>query len=364
MVKVKQASTTIGSYAYSPDGIRILSLESGSTTVSLNVGVNVIYEKTTGGTSVVNDYLFADGLLIAKISAGSVYYYHQDHLGNTRLVTVGSSTSFSTNYRAYGLAYRPVGTEPVFKYTGKPQSQSTGLYYYGARWYNTTLGRFLTRDPKTGQLTLPQSLNPYIYVLNNPLGYTDPTGMDWWNPLTWNEQQKAQAFTVLIVAVAVVAVVVTVVTCGATAPLAAAAIGAAVGAASSTALYTVTAGDKATLGGAALSALTGALSGAIGGGAGGAVASFAAKGSLQFLAGAAIAGVGQAAGNQAGKWIDSIATGQAYQTDPRLMLIDTGIGAVTFGAGAKLGLNREAVGYCCQSSLWPVDWPGWSGASG
>ena len=104
-----------------------------------------------------------------------------------RLVTVGSSTSSSTNYRAYGLAYRPVGTEPVFKYTGKPQSQSTGLYYYGARWYNTTLARFLTRDPKNGQLTFPQSLNPYIYVLNNPLRYTNPTGMDWWNPLSWKQ---------------------------------------------------------------------------------------------------------------------------------------------------------------------------------
>jgi len=51
-----------------------------------------------------------------------------------------------------------------------------GLYFYGARWYDSSLGRFLSPDsivPKPGN---PQSLNRYAYVLNNPLRYTDPTG--------------------------------------------------------------------------------------------------------------------------------------------------------------------------------------------
>jgi len=176
LTKVTQGSSTLGSYGYSPNGVRVLSIESGSSTVSLNMGVNVIYEKTIGQSS-SNDYVFADGLLIVKLSGGTVYYYHQDNLGNTRLVTVGSQIQYSSSYQPYGPAYHPSGTDPVYKYTRKPQSPATGLYYYGARWYNTTLGRFLTRDPFRGRATEPQTMNPYSYVSNRPMTMVDPTGM-------------------------------------------------------------------------------------------------------------------------------------------------------------------------------------------
>ena len=160
LTKVTQGSSTLGSYGYSPNGVRVLSIESGSSTVSLSMGVNVIYEKTIGQSS-SNDYVFADGLLIVKLSGGTVYYYHQDHLGNTRLVTVGSQIQYSSSYQPYGPAYHPSGTDPVYKYTRKPQSPATGLYYYGARWYNTTLGRFLTRDPFRGRATEPQTCSRF-----------------------------------------------------------------------------------------------------------------------------------------------------------------------------------------------------------
>ena len=45
-----------------------------------------------------------------------------------------------------------------------------------ARYYDPTTGRFLTRDPVPGVATLPQTLNPYAYALNNPVLYTDPSG--------------------------------------------------------------------------------------------------------------------------------------------------------------------------------------------
>jgi len=69
------------------------------------------------------------------------------------------------------------GSDPVYKYTGKPQSSVTGLYYYGARWYDQNTGRFQTRDPLAGEISEPQSLNPYTYAANSPTTLTDPTGM-------------------------------------------------------------------------------------------------------------------------------------------------------------------------------------------
>ncbi|MBM4461574.1 MAG: RHS repeat-associated core domain-containing protein, partial [Chloroflexi bacterium] len=48
-----------------------------------------------------------------------------------------------------------------------------GLYFYGARWYDSSLGRFLSPDPIVPSPGNPQSLNRYAYVLNNPLRFVN-----------------------------------------------------------------------------------------------------------------------------------------------------------------------------------------------
>ena len=50
------------------------------------------------------------------------------------------------------------------------------MYYYGARYYDPALGRFIAPDTIVPEPGNPQSLNRYAYVNNNPLKYTDPTG--------------------------------------------------------------------------------------------------------------------------------------------------------------------------------------------
>ena len=65
-----------------------------------------------------------------------------------------------------------------YRYTGKPEDPS-GLYYYGARYYDPLIGRFTTRDTVFGGLGDPQSQNRYAYCRNNPHKYIDPTG-HWW----------------------------------------------------------------------------------------------------------------------------------------------------------------------------------------
>jgi uncharacterized protein RhaS with RHS repeats len=54
------------------------------------------------------------------------------------------------------------------------------LYYFGARYYDSEIGRFITKDPDGGDATDPQSLNPYVYVRNNPVNLVDPDGRLVW----------------------------------------------------------------------------------------------------------------------------------------------------------------------------------------
>ena len=62
-------------------------------------------------------------------------------------------------------------------YTGK-EKDATGLYYYGARYYDPQIGKFITRDIIKGRKSNSQTLNLYTYCLNNPIKYIDPTGLD------------------------------------------------------------------------------------------------------------------------------------------------------------------------------------------
>lgn len=60
-------------------------------------------------------------------------------------------------------------------FTGQ-RLDGTGLYYYGARFYDPTIGRFISADSIVQTLYGPQTLNRYSYVTNNPLRYADPSG--------------------------------------------------------------------------------------------------------------------------------------------------------------------------------------------
>jgi RHS repeat-associated protein len=63
------------------------------------------------------------------------------------------------------------------KFTSQERDNETGLDYFLARYYSSTQGRFTSSDPLGGQILNPQTLNKYVYVRNNPLRLTDPTGM-------------------------------------------------------------------------------------------------------------------------------------------------------------------------------------------
>ncbi len=66
------------------------------------------------------------------------------------------------------------GYNNAFKFNGKEQDPETGMYYYGARYYDPKMSLFVSVDPLAEQF---QGWSPYNYTMNNPLNLVDPTGM-------------------------------------------------------------------------------------------------------------------------------------------------------------------------------------------
>ena len=104
-------------------------------------------------------------------------FYHGDALGSTRGITnTSQAVTDSVLYDGFGMTVSRTGTTPTpFGFVGKGQYQTdndSGLMLLGHRYYDASVGRFISSDPaKAGD-------NWYAYCDNNPLGKTDPNGLD------------------------------------------------------------------------------------------------------------------------------------------------------------------------------------------
>ena len=158
------------------DGGRVkkTATSDGNTTTTY---IGKLYVCEGGGCAKL---LYAGGQRIAikQVSSGSISYFHPDHLGSTSVLTNGSGTKEEDLvYYPYGETFTNTGTANVaYKYTGKELDDSTGLYFYEARYYDAVLGRFISADTLVPNPANPQAFNRYTYGNNNPILYNDPTG--------------------------------------------------------------------------------------------------------------------------------------------------------------------------------------------
>ena len=148
----------------------IISMPMGfsSSVLFSNVGVprveQVVSEEREGEG--ITRYVYGSGL-VASVSNGETEYYHQDRLRSNR-VTTDSSGEITGKY--YHLPFgQPIIDEVEYGFTGKEEDES-GLHYFGARYYDSNLGRFTRVDPVPSEPA-------YQYVANNPMNFVDPTGM-------------------------------------------------------------------------------------------------------------------------------------------------------------------------------------------
>jgi RHS repeat-associated protein len=128
-----------------------------------------------------NTYLYGpstgSGGGIAQQNIVGRQYYLGDALGSVRQLANPAGTVIQArSYEPFGKQLSTAGN-PLSKYafTGE-QQDPTGLIYLRARYYDPATGRFISKDPVRGLASLPQTLNPYTYAINNPVRYTDPSG--------------------------------------------------------------------------------------------------------------------------------------------------------------------------------------------
>ena len=167
-----------------------LSSNGFSITNAYIVGLNgEQVSETNGAGQWYHTNVFAKRQLLATYGASETYFALNDWLGTKRAevtpdgdLTTFASLPFGNDLTtATIVGNQPDATEQHF--TGKERDQESGNDYFGARYYASTTGRFLSPDWSAkvepvpyAKLDNPQSLNLYDYMLNNPLGGVDADG--------------------------------------------------------------------------------------------------------------------------------------------------------------------------------------------
>ena len=179
MVKVSFGSAYVARFISDGDGQRRKRVDNYGTVIYAGPH----YERNVGtgtDTSDVTTKLYWVQLgpfrrLIAVRKGGALSFIHHDHLGSTKAIS--GTSGGPMKYYPYGSTFQEVQNPPTDNlYTGQKRDLSTGLYFYGARYFSPAIGMFLQPDSIVPNPGNPQSLNRLSYCLNNPLKYIDPSG--------------------------------------------------------------------------------------------------------------------------------------------------------------------------------------------
>ncbi|MBI3020541.1 MAG: RHS repeat-associated core domain-containing protein [Candidatus Omnitrophica bacterium] len=192
LLGVEEDGTPLATYAYDAQGRRIeKAVGSGlgaQRTRYLYDGAQVLTE-TSATQALKARYVYGPGIdePLLMVRQGRFSYLHQDGLGSVTAATDARGALVETyRYRAFGegTVLAPDGSaraasalQNPYRFTGRELDGETNLYFYRARYYQQTIGRFLTPDPFPASPTNPQSLHRYSYVENNPINRLDPLGL-------------------------------------------------------------------------------------------------------------------------------------------------------------------------------------------
>ena len=127
-------------------------------------------------TTTVTKYYYFGTQRVAMAKGGEFRYLHGDHLGSTVMETnLSGAVITDQKYYAFGSQRDsgPVATD--HKFTGQ-KLDGSGLYYYNARYYDPTIGQFVSPDTIVPDPENVLAYNRYMYALGNPLKFVDSSG--------------------------------------------------------------------------------------------------------------------------------------------------------------------------------------------
>jgi RHS repeat-associated protein len=166
-------------FKYDPFGRRIQKAGPLGTTNYLYDGANraSVIEEVDGSGNIVARFAQGRGVdePLSGLVSSTTSYFEQDGLGSvTSLSSSSASTANTYIYDSFGKLTASTGTlTNPFQYTGREFDQQTGLYYYRARYYDASSGRFLSKDP----IRINGGIDYYVYVLDDPIDNEDPDGL-------------------------------------------------------------------------------------------------------------------------------------------------------------------------------------------
>lgn len=175
---------SVYTYAYNNEGQRVKISDGTITTLYPNKYFNL-----TGGKLVKHIWGLNETLATIETSGGVNKFYHlfADHLqSNTLATNISGGVEELLDYYPYGemrLDEKTSGFSEQRKYIGQEYDNFTALNYLNARYYNSAFARFVSQDPMVASLETcellkdPQMLNSYSYARNNPLSFTDKSGL-------------------------------------------------------------------------------------------------------------------------------------------------------------------------------------------
>jgi RHS repeat-associated protein len=175
-------------FKYDPFGRRIYKGSPSGPTVYVYDGDNIIEELNADG-SLGERYTYGPGVdepLVGQRQP-KVFYYEADGLGSiTSLTDPAGALAATYTYDSFGFLTASTGSATNwFRYTARQFDSSTALYYYRARYYDPSIGRFISEDP----VRMKGGINSYRYVSNSPINLGDPSGLcpEGWAGLTQDQ---------------------------------------------------------------------------------------------------------------------------------------------------------------------------------
>jgi RHS repeat-associated protein len=170
---VSMSGAVSASFVYDAFGRRVSKTIGAATTNYLYDDVNPVQE-LSGGSPTANllTGLGVDEYFQRTDSSGPANFL-TDALGSTIALTGPTGNMLAQyTYDPYGNTTASGASTNPYQYTGR-ENDGTGLYYYRARYYDATLGRFISEDP----MWFRDGTNLYAYAHNSPANLTDPFGL-------------------------------------------------------------------------------------------------------------------------------------------------------------------------------------------